>query len=64
MKLNDVLGIVTIVVWYVMHGSYIAYIPSILKSNSTVTLTFDVEGQYHILFPMIDKGHWPNVKLI
>ena len=29
-------------------------IPSVLKSNCTVTLIFNLEGQVHILFPITD----------
>ena len=46
--LHKVLGIVAIVVWYVMHGSYI---PSILKPNCTVNLTF---SQSQIFFTIND----------
>ena len=47
-ELDTVLGSVVIVVWqaYVMHGSYI---PSVLNPIRTVTLTFDLKSQYHIL---------------
>ena len=51
-KLDIVLDIVAIATWYVMHRSYI---PSLLKSNLPVTLTFDLVGQGHILFPMTDN---------
>ena len=42
--------LVAIVVWYLIHGTCI---PSFLKFNCTVTLTFDLEGQGHILFHLI-----------
>ena len=34
-----------------MHG---LYIPSVLKSNYSVTLTFDFEDQGHIVLPVTD----------
>ena len=40
---------VAIVVCYVVPGSNI---PSALKANCTLTLTFDLKGQTHILFPV------------
>ena len=56
-SLDKVLGIVARGVWYVLHGSYI---PLFLLSNCTVTLTFDLEGQGHILFPMTVHGVTPD----
>ena len=41
-KLDKVLFIFWIVIWFVTH---VSYIPSILKCNCSVTLAFDLEGQ-------------------